>query len=227
MLWLSAFMALATCGGGESLTFEESVDLIKRAAARTWAGELSFDDTGIDVVEMDNSTGEYIFNIFSMYYEPGRGWFGYMEDRNPFAPPVRQHFLTTGSVDYEFIEEGQCYSDNPTLIAHPGPIQLNPIQVDLMPPNVLRSDKFIEGKRVVQDGSTTETIEFETGPGSTYSFIIQDGLLVETVHYVQHDGFGRRVGAGLDGKIVAKKYIRRYYDIGVKKDFPVLEPICE
>ena len=84
MLWLGAFMALATCGGGESLTFEESVDLIKRAAARTWAGELSFDDTGIDVVEMDNSTGEYIFNIFSMYYEPGRGWFGYKETFNRF-----------------------------------------------------------------------------------------------------------------------------------------------
>ena len=88
-------------------------------------------------------------------------------------------------------------------------------------------DEYVGGKRVVQDGSTTETIEFETGTGSTDSFTIQDGLLVEAVQYVQFDGYGRRVGDGFDGKIVAKKYIRRYYDIGVKKEFPVPEPICE
>ena len=157
--------------------------------------------------------------MFSVvYFEPGRGWFGYKETFNPFASPKELHFLTYNGEDYEFIESMQCYSDDPTLTVHSGPIQ-----PELMLPNVLRPDKYAEGKRVVQDGSTTETIEFETGPGSTYSFIIQDGLLVETVHYVQDDRFGRRVGDGFDGKIVAKKYIRRYYDIGVKKDFPVPE----
>ena len=221
MLWLGALMALAACGSGESLTFDESMDLLSSAMAGTVAGEFSIDDTGIEVVEMDNSTGEYTFSIFSVYFDPGRGWFGYMEDRNPFVPPVRQHFLTTGGVDYEFIEEGQCYSDNPTLIVTGGPIRL-----DLMLPNMM-PDKYVGGKRVVQDGSTTETIEFETGRGSTNSFTLQDGFLVEWVFYVQYDGLGRRVGDGFDGKIVAKKYIRRYYDIGVEKDFPVPEPICE
>ena len=212
MLWLGAFMALAACGGGESLTFDESMDLLSSAMAGTVAGEFSIDDTGIDVVEMDNSTGEYTFNIFSMYFDPERGWFGYSEDRNPFAPPARRRFLTTGGADYEFIEEGQCYSDNPTFIVKGGPIRS-----DLMLPNMM-ADEYVGGKRVVQDGSTTEIIEFETGTGSTDSFTIQDGLLVEAVQYVQFDGFGRRVGDGFDGKIVAKKYIRRYYDIGVKKD---------
>ena len=157
MLWLGAFMALAACGGGESLTFDESMDLLSSAMAGTVAGEFSIDDTGIDVVEMDNSTGEYTFNIFSMYFDPERGWFGYSEDRNPFAPPARRRFLTTGGADYEFIEEGQCYSDNPTFI-----VQGGPIRSDLMLPNMM-PDEYVGGKRVVQDGSTTETIEFETG----------------------------------------------------------------
>ena len=223
MLWLGAFMALAACGGGESLTYDESIDSISSAMARTVAGEFSSDDSGIDVVEIDNSTGEYTFNIFSLYFDPERGWFGYSEDKNPFGPPARWRFLNTGGADYEFIEEGECYSDNPTFIVQGGPIKSDLI----LPPVVMMPDKYIGGKRVVQDGSTTEIIEFETGPGSTFSFTIQDGLLVEAVQYVQHDGFGRRVGDGFDGKIVAKKYIRRYYDIGVEKDFPVPEPICE
>ena len=227
MLWLGALMALAACGGGESLTYDESMDLLSNAMRRTVAGAYSLDDTGIDVVEMDNSTGEYTFYIFSVYFDPERGWFGYMEDRNPFAPPVRRHFLTADGADYEFIEARQCYSDNPTVTAQVGPIGLDQNPLLMLPPVVMMPDKYIGGKRVIQDGSTTETIEFETGTGSTDSFTIQDGLLVDAVHYVQYDGYGRRVGDGFDGKIVAKKYIRRYYDIGVKKDFPVPEPICE
>ena len=35
MVWLGALMALAACGGGESLTFDESMDLIAGANART------------------------------------------------------------------------------------------------------------------------------------------------------------------------------------------------
>ena len=124
MLWLGALMALAACGGGESLTYDESMDSISSAMARTVAGEFSIDDTSIDVVEMDNSTGEYTFNIFSVYFDPERGWFGYSEDRNPFAPPARRRFLTTGGVrTMSSLKSYQCYSDNPTFIVQGGPIR--------------------------------------------------------------------------------------------------------
>ena len=185
MLWLGALMALAACGSGESLTFDESMDLLSSAMAGTVAGEFSIDDTGIEVVEMDNSTGEYTFSIFSVYFDPGRGWFGYMEDRNPFVPPVRQHFLTTGGVDYEFIEEGQCYSDNPTFI-----VQGGPIRSDLMLPNMM-PDEYVGGKRVVQDGSTTETIEFETGQEvQTPSHSKMDFWLMRCITYSTTDMAG-------------------------------------
>ena len=43
MLWVGALMALVACGGGESLTYDESIDSISSAMARTMAAEFSIE----------------------------------------------------------------------------------------------------------------------------------------------------------------------------------------
>ena len=60
-----------------------------------------------------------------------------------------------------------------------------------------------------------------------FTFTIEGGFLVGQMVYVEGDIYGRLVGAGFDGKILAKKSVRRYYDMGAEKEFPVPEPICE
>ena len=223
MVWLGALMALAACGGGESLTFDESMDLLSSALDTTFADRFSYDSITVEMVERDGSLREYTQDTYNIYYDRNRGQFGYAEINNPFAPLDRRHFLTVDSVNYEFIESRQCYSDNPTFIVFWDP---DPDYYQLMMPN-MEMAKYTGGRRVLENGSVKEVIEFERRPGSTDTYTVEDGALVETVVYIEGDVYGRRVGDGFDGKIVAKKYIRRYYDIGEKKDFPVPEPICE
>ena len=221
MVWLGALMALAACGGGEPLTFDESMDLLSSALDTIFADRFSSYDISVEMVEMNGSLREYTKDTLSMYYDRERGQFGYEETNNPFASPDRRNFLTKDGADYEFIESRQCYSDNPTFIVGSDSDQYN-----LLMPN-MEMAKYFRGRRVVENGSVKEEIEFEMQLGGTLIYTVEDGALVEMVLYVEGDNYGRRVGDGFDGKIVAKKYIRRYYDIGEKKDFPVPEPICE
>ena len=221
-LALSTLVALA-CGGGEPLTYEESMELLESAAVRTVAGAFSLEDTNISIVETEDSPGEYIDTVFVLNYVPERGVFGYQGTFNPYAPPEKRNFLTTeDDRHFEYIESELCFTDNPSLMVD-GDVAQN----DLTYARFKTPQNFIGGKRVVEDGSIREIIEFEAGEGGTFSFIIEDGLLAEHVLHMEGDSFGRLVGAGFDGKIVAKKYVRMYYDIGVEKEFPAPEPICE
>ena len=221
MLWVGALMA--ACGGGESLTYDETVDFMASAAKRTAGAAFSMEDTNISVVETEDSTEEHTDYVFSLSYVPERGVFGRQEIINPYAPPKKSNFITTDDGrHFEYMESERCFSDNPSSTVQGGPFQMN-----LMYAGVDTPQNFIGGKRVVEDGSVKEIVEFETRQGGNFTFTIQDGFLIESAFYVESDDFGRLVGAGFDGKIVAKKHMRRFYDIGVVKKFPVLEPICE
>ena len=69
MLWLGAFMALAACGGGESLTYDESIDSISSAMARTMAAEFSIESRSVYIVETADSIEEYTYNIYQFNIE--------------------------------------------------------------------------------------------------------------------------------------------------------------
>ncbi|MDE2688723.1 MAG: hypothetical protein OXI16_14690 [Chloroflexota bacterium] len=225
-LALSALVAPA-CGSGESLSYEESMELLESAAQRTAAGMFTFEVSNISVVETEDSPGEYIDTVFVLHYVPERGSFGYQETFNPYAPPKKSHFLATDDGrHYEFMEIEQCFSDNPYLIVSGDPSESYARQ--LLPPIVWVQENFIDGNRTIEEGVTKEIIEFNTfGLGGTFKLTILDGFLIEGILYVEEDNLGKLVGAGFDGKILAKKYVRRYYDIGVEKEFPAPEPICE
>ena len=221
---LCALITLAACGGGESLTYDESMDLLASAMERTYAGAFSLEDTNVSVVETENSQGEYINTVFVSHYVPERGVFGYQEDFNPYAPPKKLNFLTTDDGrHFEYVELERCYSDEPYLRVVDGG---GPGSV-VLPPIVHQTDKFINGSRFVEEGATKEVIEFEGFGGGNLTFMIEGGFLVGQIVYAQGDNFGRLVGEGFDGRILAERYVRRFYDIGVEKEFPVPEPICE
>ena len=216
-------MALAACGGGESLTYDESIDLISSAMARTMAGEFSIDDTGIDVVETADSIEEYTYKTYQFNIESAQSFFGYEEDRNPFAPPVTRHSVTLEDKYYEFVDSSQCYSYNPGVIYYGGTVGT----FASYNRELYRDYDYSGRKWVAEDGSSVTLIEFESDPDTRFSFKVENGFLVEQVFYSESDTYGILVGDDHDGKIVAKKDVTRYYDIGVKKDFPVPEPICE
>lgn len=223
VLLFCASIMLAACGGGEPLTYDESMDLLASAMERTHAGAFSLEDTNVSVVETEDSQGEYINTVFVLHYVPERGVFGYQEDFNPYAPPKKLNFLTTDDGrHFEYVELERCYSDEPYLRVDGG----GPGSV-VLPPIAWQSDKFISGRRFVEEGSTKEVIEFEGFGGGNLTFTIEGGFLVGQMVYAQGDNFGRLVGDGFDGKIVAEKTVTLYYDIGVAKEFPVPEPICE
>ena len=222
-LALSALVALAGCGRGESLSYEESLDLLESAVGQTYAGAFSLEDTNTSVVETEDSQGEHVDTVFVSHYVPERGVFGYQEVFNPYAPPKKSNFLTTDEGrHFEYMESDMCYSDEPYLRVDGGISRS-----ELLPPIVQQSDKFVNGSRYVEEGSTKEVIEFEGFGGGSFTLTIEDGFLIGQMVYIEDDIYGRLVGAGFDGRILAKKYVRRYYDIGVEKQFPVPEPICE
>ena len=227
MLWLGVLMALAACGGGESLTYDESIDSI----SRTMAAEFSIESRSVYIVETADSITadsieEYTYNIYQVTFESAQSFFGYEEDRNPFAPPVTRHFVTLEGKDYEFVDSYQCYSDNPRVIYMDGGGgtfgTFGSYKRELY-----RDYDYSGRKWVAEDGSGVTLIEFESDPDTRFSFKVENGFLVEQVFYSESDTYGILVGDDHDGKIVAKRDVTRYYDIGVKKDFPVPEPICE
>ncbi len=224
---LAAMLLLVACGGGESLSYEESLGLLTSAVERTYAGAFSLENTNINVVETEDSQGEYIYAVFVLHYVPERGSFGYQETFNPYAPPKKSHFLVTDDGrHYEFMEIEQCFSDNSYLIVSVDPSESYARQQ--LPPIVRVQENFIDGNRTIEEGVTKEIIELNTfGRGGTFKLTILDGFLIESILYVEEDNFGRLVWAGFDGKIVAKKDVLRYHDIGVAKEFPAPEPICE
>ena len=220
---LTATLLFVACGGGESLTYEESMDLLESAVEQTHAGAFSLEDTNISVVETEDSQGEYIHTVFVSHYVPERGVFGYQEVFNPYAPPEKSNFLTTDEGgQFEYVESERCFSDDPYLRVDGGGLGS-----DALPPIVWESDRFVNGRRFVEEGLTREIIEFEGIGGGNFTYTIEDGFLVGQMAYIEDDVFGRLVGAGFDGKILAWKYVRRYYDIGVTKELPAPEPICE
>ena len=225
MLWLGAFMALAACGGGESLTYDESIDLISSAMARTMAAEFSIESRSVYIVETADSIEEYTYNIYQFNIESALNFFGYEEDRNPFAPPVTRHSVTLEGKYYEFVDSYQCYSYNPQVkfIGDERTFGTFPSYKR----ELYRNYDYSGRKWVAEDGSSVALIEFESDPDTRFSFKVENGFLVEQVFYSESDTYGILVEDDHDGKIVAKKDVTRYYDIGVKKDFPVPEPICE
>ena len=223
LLALGAVVALAACGGGESLTYEESVALLTSAGEKTVATAYSIEDTNISVVEMEDSQGEYIDYVFSLNYVPEQGVFGYQEIFNPYDPPEKSNFITTDDGrHFEYVESERCFSDSPKLTVQGGAVQM-----DLLYAGVNTRQNFIGGRRVIEDDLIKEIVEFETSEGGSFTFTVQGGVLTESAFYIESDDFGRLVGAGFDGRILAKKYVRRFYDIGVEKEFPASEPICE
>ena len=224
MLWVGALMALVACGGGESLTYDESIDSISSAIARTMAAEFSIESRSVYIVETADSIEEYTYNIYQFNIESALNFFGYEEDRNPFAPPVTRHSVTLEGKYYEFVDSYQCYSYNPGVIYMDG----GTVGTFASYNRELYRDYDYSGRKwVAEDGSSVALIEFESDPDTRFSFKVENGFLVEQVFYSESDTYGILVGDDHDGKIVAKKDVTRYYDIGVKKDFPVPEPICE
>ena len=224
MLWLGALMALVACGGGESLTYDESIDSISSAMARTMAAEFSIESRSVYIVETADSIEEYTYNSYQFNIESAQSFFGYEEDRNPFAPPVTRHFVTLEDKYYEFVDSYQCYSDNQRVkYMDGGTFGTFPSYKR----ELYRDYDYSGRKWVAEDGSSVTLIEFESDPDTRFSFKVENGFLVEQVFYSESDTYGILVGDDHDGKIVAKRDVARYYDIGVKKDFPVPEPICE
>ena len=226
MPWVGALMALVACGGGESLTYDESIDSISSAMARTMAAEFSIESRSVYIVETADSIEEYTYSTYQFNIESAQSFFGYEEDRNPFAPPVTRHSVTLEDKYYEFVDSSQCYSYNPRVIYMDGGGgtfgTFGSYKRELY-----RDYDYSGRKWVAEDGSSVTLIEFESDPDTRFSFKVENGFLVEQVFYSESDTYGILVGDDHDGKIVAKRDVTRYYDIGVKKDFPVLEPICE
>ena len=217
-------MALAACGGGESLTYDESIDSISSAMARTMAAEFSIESRSVYIVETADSIEEYTYNIYQFNIESALNFFGYEEDRNPFAPPVTRHSVTLEGKYYEFVDSSQCYSYNPRVKYMDGGTSGTFASYKR---ELYRDYDYSGRKWVAEDGSSVALIEFESDPDTRFSFKVENGFLVEQVFYSESDTYGILVGDDHDGKIVAKRDVARYYDIGVKKDFPVPEPICE
>ena len=113
MPWVGSLMALVACGGGESLTYDESIDSISSAMAMTMAADFSIESRSVYIVETADSIEEYTYNSYQVNIESAQNFFGYEDDRNPFAPSETRHFVTLEGKNYEFVDSYQCYSDNP------------------------------------------------------------------------------------------------------------------
>ena len=218
------FALVAAACGGESLAYDEAMDLLSSASERTVAGEFSVESHSVYIVEKGDSLEEYTYNSYTVHFESDRRFFGYDENRNPLSPPEILRYVVLEGEEYEFIDADQCYSDMPQVTRLGGGTfeTIGPAMRELY-----RDYDYSSKKWGTEDGSSVTLIEFKPDPDARFSFKVQDGFLVESTYYSEDDSYGRLVGDGFDGKIVAKLNVTRFYDIGVKKEFPVPEPICE
>ena len=259
MLWLGALMALVACGGGESLTYDESMDLLASAMERTIASEYSAEGNTVYVVDMGDSLREYTYSGYEIHHKSSRNFFSYHVTRNPLSPPEISKSIVLEGKMYEFVDADRCYSHDAQKTVSASGTQVtttttSEVQETSIPDVKVTtsftatSDRFgsstfdrfgpytrkiyrdydYSGERwVEEDGSSVALIEFESDPDFRFSFKVRDGYMVESKVHSERDNHGKLVRDGFDDKIVAKKTLTRYYNIGVRKEFPVPEPICE